>query len=63
MQLVDKKYRILKQVQEECSILDFVKTIEGLSHYTPGIGYGFYEFTKPERISHDKQVILMDKVS
>ena len=46
---------------QEYLILDFTKTIEGIT-YNPGFGYGFYEFTKPEIISYDKQVILMDKV-
>ena len=36
--------------------------MEGLANYNPGLGYGFYEFTMPEFISYDKQVILMDKV-
>lgn len=62
MQLVDKKYYTLKHVPKECLILDFCKTIEGIT-YKPGLGYGFYEFTKPELIQHEKQVMLMDQVS
>ena len=52
---------MLNRVSKECTILDFGKTIEGVT-YKPGLGYGFYDFTKPELISHDKQVILMDQV-
>lgn len=49
----------------EYPVLEFAKTMapEGLAHYNPGLGYGFYEFTKPEFILYDKQVIMMDKVS
>ena len=61
IKLVDKKYYTLNRVLQECSTLDFGKNIKGIT-YKPGLGYGFYEFTKPELISHDKQVILMDQV-
>ena len=61
LQLVTERYYKLKYVPQECSILDFAKTIEGVT-YNAGFGYGFYEFTKPEIIQYDKQVILMNEV-
>ena len=66
LKLVDDKYKTLTQVPGDrkypMTILEFAKTIKGVFNYNPGLGYGFYEFTKPELISYDKQVILMDKV-
>ena len=32
LELVDQKYYILKHVPQECSILDFAKTIEGVTY-------------------------------
>ena len=62
---IEEKYHVqLERVPlgQEYPILDFVKTkIEGVT-YNPRLGYGFYEFTKPELISYDKQVIVMDQV-
>ena len=61
LKIVGQKYYTLYPVEKECEIPRFVETIEGLS-YKSGSGYGFYQFTKPELISYDKQVILMGKV-
>ena len=63
LKIVGQKYYTLYPVEKECKIPKFVETIdsEGLS-YKSGSGYGFYQFTKPELISYDKQVILMGKV-
>lgn len=61
LKLIAERYYKLKNVPKEYLILDFAKTIEGIT-YNPGFGYGFYEFTKPEIIHYDKQVILMDEV-
>ena len=61
MQLVNQKHYKLERVTNECSILDFCRVT--FEDYTPGLGYGFYEFTKPELIQYEKQVILMDQVS
>ena len=58
---VDKRYYTLKRVSHECTTLDIGKSIMGEAYKT-GLGYGFYEFTKPELILHDKRVILMDQV-
>ena len=65
LKLVDHKYIKLKKVPvgREYPILEFAKTIEGLANYNPGLGYGFCEFTMPEFILYDKEVIMMDKVS
>ena len=64
LKLVDDKYKMLIRVPDdrEYPVLEFTKTIKGIPDYYPKLGYGFYEFTKPEFISRDKQVILMDKV-
>ena len=70
LKLVDDDYKKLIRVprpddQEYYPILDFIK-LESVSEvlhgkkYHPSLGYGFYEFTKPEYISRNKQVILMD---
>ena len=61
LKIVGPEYYTLYPVSKECEIPKFVETIKGLS-YKPGLGYGFYQFTKPELISYDKQVILMGKV-
>ena len=64
LKLVDDKYKKLTRVpgDQEYPVLEFTKNIEGIPNYYPKLGYGFYEFTKPEFILHNKQVILMDKV-
>ena len=46
-------------VDERCSIKDFVQTNSLIFR----AGKGFYEFTKPETISHKKEVVLVDKVT
>lgn len=46
-------------VDERCDIRTFVEKND-LSFKT---GRGFYEFTKPEKISDKKEVVLVDKVS
>ncbi|TRY63933.1 hypothetical protein TCAL_10895 [Tigriopus californicus] len=46
-------------VDKKCSIKAFVQR-NSLIFKT---GRGFYEFTKPESISHSKEVVLVDKVS
>ena len=69
LKLVDEKYKKLIRVpdDQEYPILDFtnlksVSEVLPSKKYHPSLGYGFYEFTKPEYISRNKQVILMDKV-
>ena len=61
LKIVGPEYYTLYPIEEECEILKFVENIKDLS-YKSGLGYGFYQFTKPELISYDKQVILMGKV-
>ena len=61
LHIVGKDYYKLYWVTEDCQLAEFTKNIPGLMHRCK-LGYGFYEFTKPEYISFDKQVILMDKV-
>ena len=62
--VVDEKFYQIFGVAKECDVPKFVKGIPDLKlKYNSGLGYGFYEFTKPELISYDKQVILMGKVS
>jgi hypothetical protein len=69
LKLVDEKYKKLIRVpnDQEYPILEFTnlkifsEVIPG-KVYHPSLGCGFYEFTKPEYISRNKQVILMDKV-
>jgi hypothetical protein len=51
------KYQVLN-VEEDTSIKNFVESKEGLRFKT---GKGFYEFTKPESISPNKEVVLMKK--
>ena len=50
------RFRILK-VPKKCTIKQFVLS-NNLEFKT---GRGFYEFTKPEIISHKKEVVLVDK--
>ena len=52
------RFQIL-DVDVRCDIRTFVQR-EGLI-FKPG--RGFYEFTKPEKISDKKEVVLVDKVS
>jgi uncharacterized Zn finger protein len=47
------------EVDENCGIKDFCAKM-GI---TFAIGKGFYEFTKPEIIQDNKEIILMDKVT
>jgi hypothetical protein len=46
-------------VESKCSIKDFVQRNSLLFK----VGRGFYEFTKPETISHKKEVVLLDKTT
>ena len=45
-------------MDDKCDIRSFVNK-NGLIFKT---GRGFYEFTKPEKISDQKEVVLVDKV-
>jgi hypothetical protein len=60
LKIVGQEYYKLYPVEKECKIAKFVGTIKVA--YKSGLGYGFYQFTKPELISYDKQVILMGTV-
>lgn len=51
------RFQVL-DVDEKCDIRSFVQK-NGLIFNT---GRGFYEFTKPEKISDKKEVVLLDKV-
>lgn len=51
------RFQILS-VDDKCDIRSFVQK-NGLLFKT---GRGFYEFTKPEKISDKKEVVLVDKV-
>ena len=51
------RFQVL-DVDERCDIRSFVQD-NGLI-FKPG--RGFYEFTKPEKISDKKEVVLVDKV-
>jgi hypothetical protein len=46
-------------VENKCSIKEFVQRNSLLFK----AGRGFYEFTKPEIVSHKKEVVLVDKVT
>ena len=52
------RFQVL-DVDERCDIKTFVER-NGLIFKT---GRGFYEFTKPKKISEKKEVVLIDKVS
>ena len=52
------RFQVL-DVDDRCVIRDFVQR-NGLI-FKPG--GGFYEFTKPEKVSDKKEVVLVDKVS
>ena len=51
-----ERFRIL-QVPKRCTIKQFVLS----NNLEFKVGRGFYEFTKPEIISHRKEVVLVDK--
>lgn len=51
------RFQVL-DVDEKCDIRSYVQK-NGLIFKT---GRGFYEFTKPEKISDKKEVVLLDKV-
>lgn len=61
LEKVGQDYYTLYRVTKECRLSEFATGIPDLM-VKSRLGYGFYEFTKPELISYDKQVILMDKV-
>ncbi|XP_067027065.1 uncharacterized protein [Acropora muricata] len=52
------RFQIL-EVDERCDIRTFVEN----NHLSFKTGRGFYEFTKPEKISDKKEVVLVDKTS
>ncbi len=52
------RFQVLS-VDTRCSIKDFVQRNSLLFK----AGRGFYEFTKPETVSHKKEVVLVDKVT
>ena len=49
-------------VSKACKVIEFRNSHQKLNTYYPAFGYGFFEFTKPEYISYNREVILMDKV-
>lgn len=51
------RFQVL-DVDERCDIRSFVQKNSLI--FKPG--QGFYEFTKPEKISDKKEVVLVDKV-
>ena len=51
-----ERFKIL-QVPKKCTIKQFVLS----NNLEFKVGRGFYEFTKPEIISHKKEVVLVDK--
>ena len=51
------RFQVL-DVDERCDIRSYVQK-NGLIFKT---GRGFYEFTKPEKVSDKKEVVLVDKV-
>lgn len=51
------RFQVL-DVDDKCDIRSFVQKNELLFK----TGRGFYEFTKPEKISDKKEVVLIDKV-
>ena len=53
-----ERFKIL-QVPKKCTIKQFVLS----NNLEFKVGRGFYEFTKPEIISHKKEVVLVDKKS
>lgn len=53
-----ERFKIL-QVPKKCTIKQFVLS----NNLEFKVGRGFYEFTKPEIISHKKEVVLVDKES
>jgi len=53
-----ERFKILK-VPKKCTIKQFVLS----NNLEFKVGRGFYEFTKPEIISHKKEVVLVDKES
>ena len=54
----NERFKIL-QVPKKCTIKQFVLS----NNLEFKVGRGFYEFTKPEIISHKKEVVLVDKKS
>jgi len=52
----NERFKILK-VPKKCTIKQFVLS----NNLEFKVGRGFYEFTKPEIISHKKKVVLVDK--
>ena len=62
LQIVERQYYELYDVQEECVLPDFVEKRNITLRGNLGLGYCFYEFNTQELIPHNKQVILMDKV-
>ena len=54
----NERFKILK-VPKKCTIKQFVLS----NNLVFKVGRGFYEFTKPEIISHRKEVVLVDKES
>ena len=50
------RFQVLN-VEDKCSIKEFVQ----MNSLIFKAGRGFYEFTKPEIISHKKEVVLLEK--
>ena len=61
--VVNEQYYQLYYVPQDCTttVKEFLEDRQ--LHYSLCLGYAFYEFTEPELIAHNKQVILMDKVT
>ena len=53
---------LLFTVSKACKVIEFRNAHQNLNTYNPALGYGFFEFTKPEYIRYNRAVIVMDKV-
>lgn len=62
LKVVPKENYKLFTVVKQCQIMEFVGEKSELKTYNPALGYGFFELTKPEYISYNHEVIVMDKV-
>ena len=47
---------------EKCNLPDFIRKEAALQNFKPSLGYGYHQFTKPELISPNTEVVLKKKV-
>ena len=59
-QINEATYFDVIDVEKQCIMSKLLK--ERVPGFTPGVGYGYYEFVEDQTFDPEKNVVLLDKV-